>query len=92
MKRLKDWTVRFIPDSTEGYCWQDKKVIDIGLLNDNPLRLLLHEIAHVGISPHGNKHTQEWFDEYLTLMRRYMPGVDISESDKVIQKTYGLRR
>lgn len=90
MKRLSGWTIRLKVDSTEGYCWQDDKIIDIGLSNPNPLRLLLHEIAHIGINPHGNKHTQEWFDEYNTLMMKYMPDIDISNSDKIIQKAYKL--
>lgn len=90
MKRLKEWTIRLNPDSTEGYCWEKQKRIDLGLLNDNPLRLLLHEIAHIGINPHGNKHTQEWFNEYLALMRKYMSGIDISKSEKIIRKVYKL--
>lgn len=90
MKRLSGWKIRLKAKSTEGYCWQDSKTIDIGLLNSNPLRLLLHEVAHIGINPHGNKHTQKWFDEYNTLMMKYMPNIDISNSDKVIQETYNL--
>lgn len=91
MKRLKGWIICLKPKSSEGYCWQKQKKVDVGLNNSNPLRLLLHEIAHIGINPHGNKHTQEWFDEYLNLMRKYMPGIDISKSDKIIQKTYKLK-
>lgn len=90
MKRFKGWTIRLISDSKEGYCWENKKRIDLGLLDDNPLSLLLHEIAHIGNNPHGNKHNQLWFNEYIALMRKYMPGVDISKSEKIIQKTYGL--
>lgn len=90
MTRLKGWTICLKPERTEGYCWEDKKIIDLGLLNTNPLRLLLHEIAHIGINPFGNKHTQEWFDEYTALMKRYMPGVDIGESEKIIQRVYKL--
>ncbi len=92
MIRLKGWTIRLKPDGTEGYCWQKQKIIDLGLLTDNPLRLLLHEIAHIGINPHGNKHTQEWFDEYIKLMNKYMPGIDIGEGDKIIKKVYKLKR
>ena len=91
MKKLKNWTIKLIPDSTEGYCWQEDKRIDLGLSNPNPLRLLLHEIAHININPFGNKHTQEWFDDYLRLMRKYMPGIDISKSDKTIQEVYKLK-
>ncbi len=90
MKKLKGWTIR-LTDRSEGYCWRKDKRIDLGLKNENPLRLLLHEVAHIDIYPQGNKHNQEWFDEYLALMRKYMPGIDISESDKIIQKTYGLK-
>ncbi|KKK82316.1 hypothetical protein LCGC14_2804610 [marine sediment metagenome] len=90
MNKLNGWTIILKPESAEGYCWQKKKVIDLGLLNPNPLRLLFHEVAHIDINPHGNKHTQEWFEKYLSLMHRYMPGIDISESDKIIQRVYGL--
>ncbi len=90
MKRLKDWTIKLNPDSTEGYCWQKQKIIDLGLKNSNPLRLLLHEIAHIGINPHGNKHNQKWFNEYTKLMRQYMPRISIGKSNKLIQKVYGL--
>lgn len=90
MKRLKDWQIRLKPDSSEGYCWQQQKIIDLGLENPNPLRLLLHEVAHIDNDPHGNKHNQNWFNEYIKLMRKYMPTVDISESDKIIKETYEL--
>lgn len=91
MKRLTGWTIQLKPESTEGYCWEDTKTIDLGLLNSNPLRLLLHEIAHIGINPHGNKHTQEWFDEYTNLMEKYMPNIDIGSSDNVIKEVYKLK-
>jgi len=87
----KEWRVRLKPDSTEGYCWQEQKIIDVGLKNENPLRLLLHEIAHINNNPHGNKHNQKWFDDFLLLMKKYMPTMDISESDKIIQKVYKLK-
>ena len=89
MKRLKGWKIRLIPDSSEGYCWEDSKTIDLGL-EGNPLSLLLHEVAHIGNNPPGNKHNQKWFDEYIKLMRRYMPGMGIGKSDSIIQKVYKL--
>jgi len=91
MKRLRGWTIRLKPDSTEGYCWEDKKIIDLGLSNPNPLKLLLHEIAHIGNCPHGNKHNQKWFNDLLELMNKYMPRMAISKSDKIIQKVYKLK-
>lgn len=91
MKRLKGWKIRLKPDSTEGYCWEGQKTIDLGLKNPNPLRLLLHEIAHIGTTVScGNQHNQKWFNDYLKLMRKYMPGIKISKSDKIIQKVYKL--
>lgn len=90
MEKLDGWTIHLKLKSKEGYCWQSKKIIDIGLLNSNPLRLLLHEIAHIGINPPGNKHTQKWFNDYISLMKKYMPKVDISKSDKIIKKVYKL--
>jgi hypothetical protein len=92
MKRLKGWKIRFKLNSSEGFCWWKQKVIDIGIRNDNPLRLMLHEIAHIQKNPLiGNQHNQKWFNEYLKLMNKYMPGTDISEHDKIIQKVYKLR-
>lgn len=90
MKRLKGWKICLKPNRREGYCWQKQKKIDIGLDNSNPLRLLLHEVAHIGINPHGNKHTQEWFNEYLSLLDKYIPRIGISKSDEIIRRTYGL--
>ncbi len=91
MNRLKGWSIRIKAESAEGYCWESSKTIDLGLLNSNPLRLLLHEIAHIGINPHGNKHTQKWFDEYNALMNKYMPNIDIGGSDRIIQEAYKLK-
>ena len=92
MRRLKGWTIRLKPDSTEGYCWQKQKIIDLGLSSDNPLRLLLHEVAHIGVKHSDrNYHNQKWFNEFLALMQKYMPGIDISKSDKIIQKCNSLR-
>lgn len=90
MKKLKGWTIK-LDDSKEGYCWQKYERIDIGINNPNPLSLLLHEVAHIDINPFGNKHNQKWFDEYLRLMRKYMPGIDIDKSEKIIQKVYKLK-
>ena len=91
MKRLKGWEIRLKPNNSEGYCWQKQKIIGIGLKNSNPLRLLLHEIAHININPFGNKHNQKWFNEYLKLMEKYMPNIGISGSDKIIQEVYKLK-
>jgi len=93
MKRLKGWKINLLPYGVEGYCWKKEKVIDLGLKNSNPLRLLLHEIAHIGTGNScGNQHTQDWFDEYIKLMKKYMPNIDIDEGDKIIQKVYNLTR
>ncbi len=91
MTRLKGWKIRLIPDSKEGYCWQERKIIDLGLSCPDFFGLLLHEVAHIDNNPHGNKHNQKWFDDYLALMRKYMPGIDINKSDKIIQEVYKLK-
>ena len=89
MKKLRGWTVRFIPNSREGFCWRSKKVIDIGIDNNNIIRLLLHEIAHVNVR---GGHTQDWLDEYLRLCRKLLRNTVLSKSDNVIIKVYGLRK
>ena len=91
MKRLKGWQIRLRPESSEGYCWRKQKIIDLGLKTSNLLRLLLHEIAHINTESVGNQHNQKWFNEYLKFMKRYMPGVEIDESDKIIQRVFGLK-
>ncbi len=88
--KFEGWMVRLNPNSKEGYCWQDGKIIDLGLKNSNPMRLLLHEIAHIGNNPHGNKHNQKWFNKFIKLMNKYMPGIGISKGDKIIQRVYKL--
>lgn len=93
MQRLRGWTINLKPNSHEGYCWQKQKVIDLGLSTENPLRLLLHEVAHIGVKPSGgNHHNQKWFNEFIALMDKYMPGVDIGEGNKIIQRCYKLKR
>lgn len=91
MEFLKDWTVQFISDSSEGYCWQKEKRIDIGLSNPNPLRLLLHEIAHVNNNFSNNKHNQKWFDDYKNLMKKYMPNTPMDKSDEIIKEVHKLK-
>lgn len=86
----KNWIIRLIPESSEGYCWNELKTIDLGLKSSNPLRLLLHEIAHIGNNKTKNKHNKKWFNDYLGLMKKYLPGVKLSKSDKILQRTYNL--
>jgi len=89
MKKLKGWTIKFTHGS-EGYCWQKSKTITIGIDNPNIIRLLLHEIAHIGNNPHGNKHNQKWLNDYMKLHNKYFRKTSISKSDKIIKKVWEL--
>ncbi|KKL80759.1 hypothetical protein LCGC14_2001570 [marine sediment metagenome] len=40
MNELNGWTVILKNESTEGFCWQREKVIDLGLLNSNPFKTI----------------------------------------------------
>lgn len=75
--RCRGWTLNLVVGSKEGYCWESRKRLDIGLANCNPLRLLLHEVAHIGSFSQGNRHNQKWCDIYKMLLKKYLPGIRI---------------
>lgn len=76
-----DWTLRIVPDSSEGYCWKGRKIIDIGEGNSNPRQLLIHEISHIGTCRFcNNKHHEFFWRRYRDLMRRFLPGEGIKQS------------
>lgn len=81
------WSLRLRENSTEGYCWKGNRVIDVGLDNSNPEQLLLHEIAHCNTCRFCNqKHTFNFWKVFEDLMRRFLPGVEISEPMRRHQK------
>ena len=80
---IHGWELNLIPGSSEGYCWKNKKVIDLGLKNKNPKELLLHEIAHITTCRFCNqKHTPAYWKLFRDYMRRFLPGQEISVSMK----------
>jgi hypothetical protein len=79
---LYDWTLRLQPSSHEGYCWHGRKILDVGLENENAEELLIHEAAHTGTDRFCNcKHTWQFWKTFVDYMYRFMPGVVISESE-----------
>jgi len=91
LKEYKNYNIKVNLNGKEGHCWCNEKIIEIGLLNENPLRLLLHEIAHIKTNAAKNKHNQQWFDVYKMLIAKIMPNTDISKSDNIIKKIYRLK-
>lgn len=76
-------------DSSEGYCWLNRKVINVGPSNSNVNRLILHEIAHIDTCLEDNcKHRIEFWNRYEKLLEEYMPGTPISEYDKIVKDMY----
>ena len=77
---LYGWKLNLRKGSSEGYCWKHSKVIDIGLDNANPKELILHEIAHIGTCRFCNqKHNSDFWKLFEDLMRRFLPGAEISQ-------------
>jgi len=75
------WRLRFIPDSSEGYCWSSSKIIDLGEKCKEPKELLLHEIAH-GMTCRfcNNPHNFDFWKVVDDLIRRFLPGHKYSKS------------
>jgi len=74
-------------DSSEGYCWLNSKKINIGPASKNIRCLMLHEIAHIDTClSHGNKHKKEFWQRYDMLLEKYLPGTELSESEKYHRK------
>jgi len=85
-----EWKLEWYKDtSPEGYCWANRKVINVGPANENVKRLILHEIAHIDTcSEHGNKHKKEFWLRYEKLLEKYLPGTELSNFDKHCKKVY----
>jgi len=74
-----DWSLRLISNSSEGYCWIKRKIIDLGLSNKCPEELLIHEIAHIDTCRFcNNKHHLEFWRRYKELMRKFLPEYKLS--------------
>jgi len=81
---IYDWKINFIENSSEGYCWKKRKVIDIGLRNKNIKQLILHEIAHIQTCRFCNqKHNYVFWKTFDNLMRRFLSNEKINESNKL---------
>jgi len=70
------WVLNLIPNSSEGYCWRNRKRIDIGTNSKSIKSLLLHEIAHIDTCRFcNNKHFITFWRRYEDLMRRFLPSI-----------------
>ena len=77
-----DWSIRFVYGSDEGYCWKNRKIIDIGLNASNPKQLILHEIAHIDTCRFCNqKHNPAFWKNFRDLMRRFLFNEEICSSE-----------
>jgi len=84
----QSWKLVWYKDSSvEGYCWRNIKKINIGPASENVKRLMLHEIAHIDTClGYGNKHKKEFWQKYDMLLKKYLPGTELSESEKYLKK------
>lgn len=68
------WKLKIVYNSSEGYCWKGRRVIDIGIDNRDCKNLLLHEISHIDTCRFcNNKHHIEFWRRYEDLIRRFLP-------------------
>jgi len=74
---IYNWSMRWVPNNSEGYCWKVSRVIDLGENVEDKKHLLLHEIAHIFTCRFcNNKHTVEFCKSYDDLRRRFFLGED----------------
>jgi len=78
---LYDWCLRFVPGSSEGYCWRLSKIIDLGEECKEPKELLLHEIAHaITCRFCNNQHNFTFWNVFDDLIRKFLPGHKLTKS------------
>lgn len=86
--KIYDWKLRWIKNSSEGYCWKKTKIIDIGEQTISKKELILHEIAHIRTCRFcNNKHTHNFWWEFERLMNKFLPSVPMSKS-MILHKRY----
>lgn len=79
---IYDWKLNFKKNNSEGYCWKNKKIINIGLNCKEPYELILHEIAHINSCRFCNqKHNYNFWRLFKDLMRRFLPNEQISKTE-----------
>ncbi len=68
------WTLRLVPNSSEGYCWIHSKTIDIGEKFKDKKELIIHEISHIDTCRFcNNRHHKKFWKRYEDLMLRFLP-------------------
>lgn len=78
------WRLNIVPNSSEGYCWKARKVIDAGADSKDIKQLIIHEAAHIRTCRFcNNKHSQEFWREFDRLMLKFLPGVEMNESNRL---------
>ncbi|MCK9435095.1 MAG: hypothetical protein M0R32_09830 [Candidatus Cloacimonetes bacterium] len=84
------WSLNLVPNSSEGYCWKTRKVIDAGENSKDIKQLIIHETAHIRTCRFcNNKHTLDFWMEFDRLKDKFLPGVEISESNKLHRQYMG---
>ena len=77
---LYGWQLR-LDNSSEGFCWKSRKIIDVGINYRYPKELILHEIAHVLTCRFCNqKHNFTFWKTFDDLVRRFLPNHVVSEA------------
>jgi len=87
---LYGWQLR-LTNSSEGFCWKQRKIIDIGINYRYPKELILHEIAHILTCRFCNqKHNFIFWKTFDDLVRRFLPNHAVSEA-QVRHRSYATK-
>ena len=80
---IHGWKLELIKDSSEGYCWKNRKVITIGLNSKHIKSLILHEISHIRTCIFcNNRHSYSFWKEYRMLTKKFLGEVGDFEFEK----------
>ncbi len=80
---LCGWHIRFVRNSSEGFCNKNTKIITIGLNHSYIKQLILHEVAHINTCRFCNqKHNPTFWKTFERLMEKFLPDQKICDSEK----------
>jgi len=88
--RIYGWHLRWVPSSSEGYCWKTCKIIDVGVNNINKKQLIIHEVSHIRTARFCNqKHNPSFWREQEELMHHFLPNQKLERWQRILKQYSG---
>lgn len=81
-KRILVWRLKLVP-TTDALVVKSEREVWFGEYAENPLRLVLHEVAHIITNSPPPGHCVKWWQCYRQLLREYLPGRFPTPSDYI---------